>query len=282
MISRRLKAFVPLLLLSSVTAMELSAQDRTSTQFERRSSGESSVEATIRFGAGEFTLRPASAGHLYRATLEYSEDQWEPIHSYVDGTLELGLRGRGGARTIRQGGETSLDLRLSRTVPLDLSLEIGAVRASMELGGIALRSLELATGASETRIEVSEVNPVEMTDLSFKVGAASLRAEGIGRLNPQRVSVEGGVGEVRIGLEGLTRAETEVSASMGLGAFEITVPRGVGVRLTRSGLLSTLHAPFLERRGDAHYSDDWDSSDRRVRISVESALGSVRIVRSDG
>ncbi|TVP58843.1 MAG: hypothetical protein EA351_02755 [Gemmatimonadales bacterium] len=263
---------------------ELAGQDRTSTQFERRASGESSVDVNVRFGAGDFTLGPTLSGnHLYRATLEYLEEHWEPIHTYGSGRLELGLQSRGGApRSLRQGGEASMELRLGPSVPVDLSLEMGAVRASMDLGGMALRSFELATGASETRVEVSRENPVEMSELSLKIGAASFRAEGLGRLNPARISVEGGVGEVRLGLEGLSRDETEIAASMGLGALEITVPDGVGIRLTRSGLLSTLNAPFLERRGSAHYSDDWDTSDRRVRISVESALGSVRIIRGDG
>ncbi len=263
---------------------EIAAQERTSTQFERRASGESSVDVNVRFGAGEFTLGPTLSGnHLYRATLEYLEEHWEPIHSYGSDRLEVGLQSRGGApRSLRQGGEASMELRLGPSVPVDLSLEMGAVRASMDLGGIALRSFDLATGASETRVEVSRDNPIEMTELNLKVGAASFRSEGLGRLNPARISVEGGVGEVRLGLEGLVRNETEISASMGLGALEITVPDGVGIRLTRSGLLSTLNAPFLERRGSAHYSDDWDTSDRRVRISVESALGSVRILRGDG
>jgi hypothetical protein len=271
-----------LLLISGLTGAALSAQELTTTQFERRASGESAVAVEVRYGAGEFDLAPAATGLLYRAVLHYDEEDFEPVHRFADGRLVVGVEGTSRSRPLRQSSsDARLQLRLSRTVPQDLRLELGAVRAQLDLGGIALSGLHLSTGASDTRISATEPNPAEMEELRFAVGAASLRADGLGYLGARRIQVEGGVGEVRLGLEGLERQETEVSASVGMGALEIRVPEGVGIRLTRSSFLSSLNAPFLERRGDAHYSDDWDTADRRVRISVDSALGSVRIARTD-
>lgn len=255
--------------------------DLTSTQFERRASGEESVDVHVSFGAGRFTLGPAADGTLYRAVLTYLDEHWDPVHRYDTGELRLALEGGGSRHLMGQDEEPRMELRLSPTVAQSLEMEMGAVRAEMDLGGIALRSFELATGASDTQITADRANPVEMEELVLKVGAASLRADGLGYLNPRNISVEGGVGEVRLGLEGLSRADLDVEVSLGLGSLELRVPEGVGIRLTRSSFLSGLNAPFLERRGDAHYSSDWESADQQVRISVESALGNVRIVRVD-
>lgn len=256
--------------------------DRTSTQYERRAAGEESLDVQVSFGAGQFVLGRAADGILYRAVLHYLDEHWDPVHRYESTALRVALEGGGGRHLLRQDDEPRMELRLSPTVPQNLEMEMGAVRAEMDLGGIALRSFELATGASDTRITAERMNPVDMEDLVLKVGAASLQADGLGYLNPRNISVEGGVGEVRLGLEGLTRDDIEIEVSLGLGTVELRIPEGVGIRLTRSSFLSSLHAPSLERRGDAHYSSDWESADQRVRIAVDSALGNVRIVRSDG
>ena len=42
-----------------------------------------------------------------------------------------------------------MELALSRDVAMDLDMDFGAVRADIDLGGLSLTRLEIATGASE-------------------------------------------------------------------------------------------------------------------------------------
>lgn len=123
----------------------------------------------IRFGAGDLAARPAAAGML------------------VDGTFE------GGVRTIRTGPNrieleqdttygypwvdhgSRWDVGLTAEVPLDLRLDTGANRTRLDLREVPLRSLEIHTGASETRVVLPR--SAGATDVHAEVGAASLTIE---------------------------------------------------------------------------------------------------------
>jgi hypothetical protein len=233
----------------------------------------------VRFGAGEFELRPAEPGQLYRVQLRYDEEAYEPVHELVGNRLTVGVEGQ--ERFSRGSSSGELRLSLSDRIPMDLDLELGAVRADMELGGLRLRSLELSTGASETDLRVSTPNPAAMTSLEFEVGAASFEATGLGRLNAETVTVEAGVGEVRLDFGGLQRAETRVSAKMGLGSLEIRIPIDVGIHLTRSTFLASLDAPGLVREGEAYVSPGWEASPIKVYIEVQAALGKLSVLRGN-
>ena len=83
--------------------------------------------------------------------------------------------------------------KLARGVPMDLDLEFGAVKADIDLAGLALTDLDLSTGASESRVTISEPNPVHMGTASFQAGAAEFRATQLGNLNAERIEVDAGV-----------------------------------------------------------------------------------------
>ncbi|CAN5671193.1 hypothetical protein BH23GEM11_BH23GEM11_02430 [soil metagenome] len=264
----------------------LMAQSTSTAQFERQPRAERTLHVSVGFGAGDFRLGAADGGHLYRARLKFDEEVFTPIHEYTSGVLRLGLDGQGRDSrrvSLRRSGEPGeLELMLGRSVPTTLDLTFGAVRANLDLGGIPLRSLSLSTGASESTLRVSERNPEEMSSATFQVGAASFSARELGRLRAREIKVEAGVGEVRLDFVGLELGETRLKATLGLGTLEIQVPAGVGIHLTRSSFLSSLSAPGLERQGSSNtwVSADWDSAPQRLRIDLETALGSVTVTRA--
>jgi hypothetical protein len=129
---------------------------------------DNATEASVklRFGAGTLTAGPAAAGHL------------------VDGDY------RGGVRMQRKGtGSVELDQDTSRgmpwfdrrsewtvglttEVPLDLTIETGASRATLDLRDTRVRSLRLRGGASETRVMMPRAAGV--TTVDAETGAASV------------------------------------------------------------------------------------------------------------
>jgi hypothetical protein len=257
----------------------VAAQTWSTTQYERQIRGETELRVEVEYGMGTVTLLPAEAGILYRARIRYDEEGFVPRHDFRSGILRVGVEGSSRRTSFRRGEqEGELTLRLSRDLPLQLKMEFGAVRSELDLGGLQLQELELATGASDTRIRVSEPNPGELEQATFKVGAAAFVATDLGRLNAREINVEAGVGDVRLELGGLTRSRTRVQAKMGLGSLEIRVPDTAGVRMTRSTFLSSVNAPGLERTGNAYVSPNWDRAEIQVEIHVESAFGSVSIL----
>lgn len=131
--------------------------------------GAADANVRIRFGAGTLTTHAAAGGRL------------------VDGTFSGGVSDRQvGPNRVELSQDTTyglpwLDRRsdwnlgLTAEVPLDLRVEAGASRALLDLRGLRLRSLELHTGASETRVLLPHA--AGATSVHAETGAAALTLE---------------------------------------------------------------------------------------------------------
>jgi hypothetical protein len=255
------------------------AQSWRTVTMSRQSSGEKDLKVKVTYGAGRFKIHPADDGLLYRMQLRYDEDTFEPVADFDGTRLELGVKGVGRSIHLgksRSGGE--MDLELARSVPMDLDLEFGAVRADVDLGGLELTRLELSTGASESTVDISEPNPAGMRKATFEVGAADFTARHLGNLNARSIEVDAGVGEVTLWFNGSWQQDASVDLSMGLGSLELRFPEGLGVRLRKDSFLASLDSQGLVKRGDSYYSLDWDRADRKVTIDLSAAFGSVKVL----
>jgi hypothetical protein len=278
------------ILATSLAALALLAgcgPDRASAQQDwdrvtasRSISGENELRVSVEYGAGTLTLGSAPAGSLYRADLEYDRSVFSPRMEYDNGRLRVGMNGTSGVRgrNIRAG---ELDVRLTQELPLDLSLQFGAAEANLNLDGLRVRSLELQTGASRTTLSVPRLNEERCREASMHVGAARFEATGLGNLNAENITVKGGVGDIILDFTGEWPADMRARIEMGLGSLTLRMPRGLGVRVTRSGALTTFDGQELVRRGESYYSEGFDAAARKLTVSLEAALGRVRVVWVD-
>jgi hypothetical protein len=245
----------------------------------RQLSGESGVKVRVRYGAGRLTVQPAEAGALYRMYLRYDEDTFEPVARYEGDQIDLGLesiRKHIDWPGDRDSGE--MELSLARNVPMDLDLEFGAVKAAIDLGGLQMTKLELSTGASESRVRISQLNPIRMESATFEVGAADFQVRDLGNLNADRISVDAGVGNVVLSFTGKWQRDAAISVDMGLGALELRFPEGLGVQVVKNTFFTSLDSEGLVKRGDSYYSVDWDEAEHRITVTVDAAFGSIDVV----
>ena len=271
-------------LVAAVTAVLVaptlaSAQDWRTVTMSRQIEDNDEVRVIVDYGAGRFNVTSTDDGVLYRMTLRYDEDRFEPIADFSGDRLELGVESLGRRWNIGKGDNTGqLDLELPRGIPMDLELNFGAVRADLDLGGLALTDLALRTGASESTVDMSEPNIAAMRRASFEAGAAEFTACNLGNLNAERIEVAVGVGDLTLGFSGRWEQDAAVSIDMGLGALELRFPEGLGVRLRKNSFLTSLDSEGMVKRGDAYYSLDWDDADKKITIDLDAAFGSVKVV----
>jgi hypothetical protein len=263
--------------IAGLLPMAAGAQMRT-VSMSRQLEDEDEVRVSVRYGAGAFSVRSIDTGLLYRMNLEYDEDRYEPVAEYSEHELDVGIESiRGGiGRRSRDGGR--LDLELARGVPMDLDLEFGAVRADVDLGGLALTGLDLSTGASESMIDVSEPSTSAMETARFQVGAAEFTARRLGNLNASRIEVDAGVGSLTLWLDGAWRQNARVAIQMGLGSLELRIPEGIGLQLRKDSFLTSLDSEGLVKRNDVYESLDWSEASRKVTVDLDAAFGSVKVV----
>lgn len=272
-------------LLVAVAAPAAAAQQWRTVDVSRQLRDSSVHDVRIRYGVGTLAVRPTDDPLLFAMHLRYDEESVAPVHQYdADArTLTLGVSdasvhfGRKGKR--RSEGE--LRLALSRQVPMNLEMELGAAVARLDLGGLALRELRIETGAAESKVDFATRNPVPMQLLDVSAGAASLDLTGLANANVSRVHVRGGAGSVLLDFVGTLERDVTVSAEMALGSIEIRVPRDAGVRVELSRFLAGFDHPDLEKRGDAWYSTNWETAPRRLRLDLKTIFGNVTVARPD-
>ena len=214
--------------------------------------------------------------------LSYFADRAEPVYAFYPETrtLRVGVE-RQRSRIPNSGDRTGeLHLDLSPTVPVDLSLELGAVEADLDLSGLRVDQLRVESGASEAEVRFDKPNADRMRSLDLRVGAAGLRALRLGNANAGEVRVQAGIGDVDLDFGGAWLQDVALSVQVALGDVELHVPRDVGVRLEVQRLLASVDAGDLVKRGDAYYSDNWDRATRRLRITSKTTFGSLRFDRN--
>jgi hypothetical protein len=255
------------------------AQEWETSNTSRRVAGEKVLRVDLEYGAGILALGPGPSGTLYRTNLKYDARSFKPAVDYADSRLRVGLSGSTGrGRNVRSG---ELDLRLSPDVPMDLQLKFGAAEAELQLGGIRVRQLDIQTGASKTTLNISKPNLERCQSAQFTVGAARFEANGLGNLNAEQLTVQGGVGEMVLDFTGAWPADLNGKIDMGFGSLTLRVPRQIGLRIVRSGLLSSFDSEGLTKRGNTYYSENWEQSGRKLSLELNAALGSIRVVWLD-
>jgi hypothetical protein len=255
------------------------AQDWRTITSLRQYKNEEALRVSVEYGAGRLFVAPGDANALYKATLRYDANTFKPLTSYADGALRIGIEG--GSIKGRNMKSGRLDLGLSPRVPLDLQLKFGAVQAEIELGGLRISRARVATGASETNISVNRPNPQACSDFKLEVGAAQFQASGLGNLNCETFDVDGGVGDVTLDFNGSWRVDSDVKIDMGLGSLTLKVPHGLGVKVQKEGFLASFDSEGLIKRGNAYYSENWESAGNRISFNIDAAFGAIRIVWVD-
>jgi hypothetical protein len=272
----RMQVGVALGALTLLTAGPAFAQDWRTVTSLRQFNGEDHLQVNVEYGAGNLNISPSTGNSLYKATLRYDANSFKPVTQYGDGRLRVGVEGGSvKGRNLKSG---RLDLTIGQRVPLTLDLKFGAVEADVELGGLRIKELRIATGASATDLRVGSLNPINCAEMKFEVGAAEFKAVGLGNLNCEVVTVAGGVGDVTLDFNGSWRVNSAVDIDMGLGSLTLRVPRGLGVSVKKTGVLASFDSQELVKRGNTFYSENWDKASNRVTFNIDAALGSIRMV----
>jgi N-terminal domain of toast_rack, DUF2154 len=153
-----------------------------------------SVAVEVKMGAGELKIA-GGAADLMNADFTYNVDAWKPDVTYDAGgdqahlTIEQpethGHRGR---------TRNDWDVRLNNGVPLELEVNLGAGKASLNLVGLSLDRFEVNLGAGETDIDLNGHWAHNLTaSVQGGVGKATLH---LPRDVGVHVTAQGGLGSI--------------------------------------------------------------------------------------
>lgn len=282
--TRKLTLALTILLLAGTPA---AGQSWRTEDVSRQRRGEERLDVKIRYAVGRFEVRPISDGTLYRIQSRYDEEMFDLYSNYRlsdgRGRLRIDLEGRDEIEIGNIGDYEEkagrLELEISDATPVSLNFELGAVEAVLELGGLRLNELRLATGASDMTVRFSKRNPEVAERCEFKVGAARLQVELLGNSGCRALTFHSGVGTVTLDFSGAWGHDARCDIKVGLGSIEIRVPEELGVRIERSTIFMSFEAPGFWKGDDAWVSQNWSEAENRLELNVSGALGSIKVVR---
>ncbi|MES2123310.1 MAG: hypothetical protein V4503_01355 [Gemmatimonadota bacterium] len=263
-------------------APSASGQTMRAFSASRAAAGERMLRATLEFGAGQVVIQPGVPGELYRTNLRYDAERSAPIQEYDSrtGILRLGLEtvGGGGIRvTSRARLDQSARFELSTEVPLSLVANLGAAEATIDLGGTALNTLMIRSGATSGTLTFSRPTTGHCQRATFTLGASDLEVSRLAAAGCSEIRVDGGVGRASLGFEGTWRRDVTVVAEMSMGTLTLRVPRGVGVRITAARFLTTLNVDGLVRTGDVWSTPEFSTAPQKITVELKTSMAGVKV-----
>jgi hypothetical protein len=263
----------------------LTAQSWRTVESSRQLRDSAEHRVQVRYGAGRIDIAATDSPVLYSMSLRYNEASATPLHRYdADSrTLTLGLEGEKAhfSRNVDEKTKGEMRLSLSRKVPIDLSLDLGATKAALDLGGLSLVSLRLDSGASDMQLDFSTPNKSRMRAFDVDVGAASFEARNLANADASVIRVHSGLGSVDLDFGGTWTQDMSASVELALGKLTIHVPRDIGVRVEVEKFLASFDQQGLQKRGDAYYSDNWDRAKYHLQLRAETTFGGIEIERAE-
>lgn len=242
-------------------------------------SGAASATVEVLFAAGELDLEAGDPDQLFSGRFRYNVEEWEPKVTYEGEMLTIeqgGIEGDWGIPTGNTHNEWELEF--SPEIPLEMNLDIGAGDGELDLTGLQLTELDLEMGAGNFDVRFDEPNEAKMSRFDVDTGAAQLDVTGIGNAGPERVVVNGGVGDITLDFGGRWPGSADVDITAGVGSLTLYLPDDVGVQVEVEGGLTNVETDDLQRLGDAYVNDAFGEAEIELHIHVTTGIGSLRLL----
>jgi hypothetical protein len=272
------------LLIASLAGMAPArAQTWRTIDASRQVRDTNAITAHVDYAAGRLDLKSATGSVLYHSNMRYDADRTEPVARFDDAThvLSLGvhLRGMHLSSVDDEHDAGSMHAELSGSVPMDLSLELGAVEADLQLGGLRLTDLSLRSGAADVTARFDQPNREQLRTMTLQVGAAQVKLLDVANSGVSRINAEIGAGALSIDLGGVLSRDVDITATLAIGGLTLNIAPGDGVFVDERSLLGGFEKDGFEKRADGWYSVNYDSAARHVRVHLHAFMGGLTLTR---
>jgi hypothetical protein len=241
--------------------------------------GAESATVEVVFGAGELEIEAGASDELFSGHFRYNVERWAPEVTFEGGVLRVEQGGTEKEWGIPTGNvRNEWKLEFSPEIPLRMDLKVGAGDGELDFTGLQIAELDLDLGAGDFEVRFDEPNEARMNRLTLDTGASKLDVHGIGHAGPERVNVQGGVGDITLDLTGAWPRSAEVEVTAGVGSVTLRLPDDVGVRVETEGGLTNVDAPGLRRTGDTYVNDAYGEAETELRIQITTGVGSIRLI----
>lgn len=234
------------------------------------------VDLTLVFGAGKLNLEPGATGALVTGTASYNIEDFKPKVSSSAGEvrIETGDLKIEGIPNFSKNVENNWELKLGDS-PMQLAITAGAYQGDLELGGLALKSLEINDGAADVRLKFSEANQIEMDTLRYITGASNIKVSGLANANFASMIFRSGAGDYTLDFSGSLQRDAVVTIESGISQVVIIVPDGTSAKVIFNGGLTSVSKSGQWSQSGNTYTQPGNGP--QLTINVDMGAGNLEL-----
>jgi hypothetical protein len=211
------------------------------------------VQVDVRMGTGELQI-DGGAAELLEADFAYNIAEWKPEVTYTDGRLVVR---QPDVERIPFSTKDSVryrwELKLNDGVPMDMELEFGAGDGEVNLGSLALDTLDVKLGAGNVSIDMSGNDTLERLELDM------------------------GAGNLDLDLRGAWTDDVYVNIQGGVGQIQLDIPTDIGVRVDATKGIGQINADGFRLDGGDYVNDAYGESDVTLNIVLQAGVGQINL-----
>ncbi len=231
---------------------------------------------------GEFIVKPGPAGEPIRVDADFDASAFELTEEYqpsADGswTYELRFKSRRGFLGMLFGGGHQGNNRVELTIPrgrrVDIVGEISLGESEIDLGGLWVREVDLDFGAGDHFVEFREPLPFPMESFDIDSSLGEVEVRNLGEGSPRTVSVDHGIGELFVDLQGSWSRDAKIDIDINIGEGRLWLPEDVKIDVERAKV--AIGDSNVEWPDD----DDLPEDAPTLTLSMNGHIGEVSIRR---
>jgi len=166
--------------------------------------------------------------------------------------------------------ENKVRVRLPTNLLYDLNLHMRMGEADLELGGLAMREMDVDMSMGEMNIGMREANAVAMENARLKASMGETHVYDFQNFGFAKGEFRGRMGELHLYNSGPLRQDTQIHARMSMGEIRIQAPENAIVDASAGAFMGGYSGP--RNRGQ---SDDPNAPELTVRGGV--TMGEMRV-----
>lgn len=195
----------------------------------------------LTFAAGDLLISPGAKNALIQGTATYNVSALKPVINEQDDQIHIktGDLEINGIPNFKDKFRNKWDLKIG-SAPIELEITAGAYKGELDLGGLALQSLEVTDGASDVNLTFSAPLQTDMSIFKYKTGASNVRLEKLANARFNSMIFKGGAGSYKLDFSGTLLEDATVVIDAGMSDLTIIVPEGTSARIFYDGGLSNV------------------------------------------
>ena len=232
------------------------------------------INLSLSFGAGDIAIGPGSK-KLVEGSASYNIANLKPEITIEEGNVNISQHEYQVTDfpTVADM-KNKWELKLG-SMPMTLNINAGAYKGNLDLGGLALKNLNINDGASEVKLDFSTPNLEKMNFFSYKTGASNVTIKNLSNANFSTFQFESGAGNYTLDFGGTLKRDSSSTIHSGISNLTLVIPATMNAIVKVGNSLSNIQFPdSWEKNGDI-YTQHGDGA--VMTIIIEMGVGNVQI-----